>query len=408
MGIVLVGKKRDELMDRPRQAVILAGGRGTRLTPLTDDKPKPMIEFHGKPFLEYLIEMLREQGFERVLLLLGYLPDVVTDYFGDGSKWGVQIEYSISDVDNDTGKRIKLAEKMIDPVFLLMYCDNYWPMPFERMWEDFATSGATAMVTVYQNRDKYTRDNLRVAGDDFVEIYDKTRTAPDLQGVDIGFFILHKEVLDLVPDENVSFERTVYPELIRSGQLKAFLTGHRYYSVGSHERLKLTEEFLKREPAIILDRDGVLNKKAPKAQYICSWDDWQWIDGSREAVGLLTDAGYRIMIVTNQAGIARGFMDEAGLEDIHNRMKREIIEKNGQIARIYCCPHGWDDECQCRKPKPGMLFEAQRDFHLDLSRIYFVGDDERDQQAGEAAGCKTLLVSDKKPLLQMVKDVVLR
>lgn len=393
---------------RPKQAVILAGGRGTRLAPLTDDKPKPMIEFHGKPFLEYLIEMLGEQGFERILLLLGYLPEAIMDYFGDGGKWGVRIEYSVSDVDNDTGKRIKLAEKMIDTVFLLMYCDNYWPMQFNEMWDTFVGSDAPAMVTVYQNQDKYTRDNLRVAGDGFVEIYDKTRTVPDLQGVDIGFFILRKEVLDLVPDDNISFERTVYPELIRNGQLKAFLTGHRYYSVGSHERLKLTEEFLKREPAIILDRDGVLNKKAPKAQYICSWDDWQWIDGSREAIGLLADAGYRVMIVTNQAGIARGFMDEAGLKDIHNRMKMEIIEKNGKIARIYCCPHGWDDECLCRKPKPGMLFEAQRDFHLDLSRVYFIGDDERDLQAGQAAGCKTLLVSDEKPLLQVVKDVVLR
>src|SRR5918992_314665 len=95
---------------RPTQAVILAGGRGTRLRPLTDARPKPMVEILGKPFLEYQIEQLREQGFQRVLLLLGYLPEVVRDYFGNGQRWGIKIEYSVSAVDDETGRRIKLAQ----------------------------------------------------------------------------------------------------------------------------------------------------------------------------------------------------------------------------------------------------------------------------------------------------------
>ena len=84
------------VIERPTQAVILAGGRGTRMRPLTDTRPKPMVEFHGRPFLEYMIEMLREQGFERVLLLLGYLPEVIQEHFGDGSGFGVEIDYSVS------------------------------------------------------------------------------------------------------------------------------------------------------------------------------------------------------------------------------------------------------------------------------------------------------------------------
>ena len=102
---------------RPTQAVILAGGRGTRLRPLTDTRPKPMIEIHGKPFLEYLVEMLRDQGFDRILLLLGYLPEVVQNHFGDGRRWGVTIEYSITAVDDDTGRRVKLAAPRIDECF---------------------------------------------------------------------------------------------------------------------------------------------------------------------------------------------------------------------------------------------------------------------------------------------------
>jgi NDP-sugar pyrophosphorylase family protein len=113
------------VMQRPTQAVILAGGRGTRLRPLTLTRPKPMVEIQGKPFLEYQIEQLRQQGFKRVLLLLGYLPEIVRDYFGNGRRWGIKIEYSVSDVDDETGRRLKLAEPFLDPCFLLLYCDNY-------------------------------------------------------------------------------------------------------------------------------------------------------------------------------------------------------------------------------------------------------------------------------------------
>ncbi len=393
---------------RPNQAVILAGGKGTRLLPLTTDKPKPMIEFHGKPFLEYLIEMLREQGFKRFLLLLGYLAEVIQDYFGDGSKWGIEIEYSVTDVDNKTGLRIKHAEDIIDPVFLLMYCDNYWPMQIESMWQQFISTDAPALVTVYTNKDHYTKDNLRVDENGYVEIYDKSRTAPNLQGVDIGFFILDKKVLALLPErENVSFEKTVYPKLIKNRQLKAYLTEHRYYSVGSHDRLHLTNEFLLRIPTIILDRDGVFNKKPPKAQYVCSWDDWQWLPGAKEALCLLKNAGYRIAVVTNQAGIARGLMTESDLAIIHENMQTELLQCGASVDRIYYCPHHWNDNCACRKPKPGMLFQAQHDFNLDLSTTFFIGDDASDEQAGHAAGCKTLMVNPESSFLKIVKEGIL-
>src|SRR6187551_3927857 len=105
---------RSSLSERPRQAVILAGGRGSRLRPLTDTRPKPMVEILGKPFLAYQIEQLREQGFEKILLLLGYLPQVVQDYFGDGSRFGVTVEYSVSAVDDETARRLSLAEALID------------------------------------------------------------------------------------------------------------------------------------------------------------------------------------------------------------------------------------------------------------------------------------------------------
>ncbi|MCK4416320.1 MAG: NTP transferase domain-containing protein, partial [Thermoplasmatales archaeon] len=115
-----------------KQAVILAGGLGTRLRPITDKIPKPMIEFHNKPFLEYILEMLKNNGIEEVVLLLGYLPDPIVEYFGDGTKFGIKIKYSIGTIEDKTGTRIRNAEELLDDHFMLMYCDNYLPFNLQQ------------------------------------------------------------------------------------------------------------------------------------------------------------------------------------------------------------------------------------------------------------------------------------
>ena len=389
---------------RPTQAVILAGGRGSRLRPLTDTRPKPMIEFHGKPFLEYLIEMLRGQGMTQVLLLLGYLPEVIQRYFGDGSRFGVQIDYVVSSPEDDTGRRLKLAQPKVDPAFLFMYCDNYWPLSLDRLWKRYLDTGAEALLTVYENADGYTKDNVRIDDDGVITVYDKDRAQPGLRGVDIGFGIFRREALELLPEENVSFERVVYPQLTARRGLYAHITGHRYYSVSSPERLPLTERFLARSPAVILDRDGVLNARPPKGEYVRSWAEWRWLPGALESLRALHERGYRVIVVSNQAGIARGAMRDADVAAIHATLKEEAQAAGGKIDAIYYCPHHWDEHCACRKPKPGMLFAAQREFELDLSRTYFLGDDERDGMAAEAAGCPFLMISETHSLWDVVRQ----
>lgn len=261
------------------------------------------------------------------------------------------------------------------------------------------------MLTVYTNKDDYTKNTLRVDGEGLVTVFDKTRQAPDLKGVEISYGIFEKELVDLLPEENVSFEETLYPLLCRERKLAAFVTDHRYYSVGSLARLPLTEAFLARRPAIILDRDGVLNRKAPRANYVRSWKEFEWLPGTQEALRLLKVSGFRVLVVSNQAGVARGAMSEADLIEIHRRMVREATQAGGRIDAIYYCPHNWEEGCECRKPKPGMLFQAQRDFNLDLSRTPFIGDDERDAQAADAGGCPSALVSEQKTLLDVVRGL---
>ncbi len=393
-------------IQRPTQAVILAGGRGTRLRPLTLTRPKPMVEILGKPFLEYQVEQLREQGFKRVLLLLGYLPEVVRDYFADGRRFGIKIEYSVSAVDDETGRRLKLAEPFLDPYFLLLYCDNYWPMSMTRMWQRYLAAGAPAMITVYSNKDGYTRNSVRVESDGFVSLYDKTCSDPGLNGVEISYAILSKKIIRSLSDANVLFETAVYPVLAERRHLSAFVNDHRYFSVGALHRLPLTEEFFRRKKTVILDRDGVLNRRPPRARYVCTWPEFQWLPGALDALRLLHDAGYRVVVVSNQAGIARGAMTEADLAAIHGAMTEEAAAAGGKIAAIYYCPHDWNAGCECRKPLPGMLFQAQRDLSLDLSRTYFVGDDDRDGEAADRAGCPFAKISQDRPLVDWVNEFV--
>jgi len=389
-----------------RQAVILAGGRGTRLRPLTDRLPKPMVPVGGRPFIEYVVEMLREAGIEEVLFLLGYLPEPVMDYFGDGSRFGLTISYSVSPVDDETGTRLRRVRDRVDSTFLLTYSDNYWPAPLGALAEAYQRCGCPVMLTIYRNRDGYTRDNVRVEGDR-VTVYDKSRTLPGLAGVDIGFGIVDARALDLIPPGgNPSFEATVYPQLVQMGRLAAFETDHRYYSVGSIDRFPLTETFLERHKTILIDRDGTLNVRMPRARYVTCWSEWQWIDGAREALAALTAAGYRIVVITNQPGIARGALSTQVLADIHARMIGEAAEAGGEIAAVLSCPHDWDEGCDCRKPAPGLLFEAQRRFNFDLTRTIFIGDDERDGVAAAGAGARFVRVDGDYTLALAVGELL--
>lgn len=388
------------------QAVILAGGYGTRLKPFTDTNPKPMYPFEGKPFLEYLIEQVKSFGIRDIVLLLGYLPEKIMDYFGDGSRWDVHIQYSVTPVEYETGLRIKSAERILAERFLLLYCDNYCPIDFSRLVQTHFSQGALLTFTAYRNLDGYTKNNLKIADDGMVEAYDKKRAMPGLQGVDIGYAIVEKQILQLLPKENHNFEAVVYPELVQKRKLYAVATEHRYYSVGSWERIELTKEFFSPKKVAFLDRDGTLNVRPPKACYIETPDDFVWLPGAKEAVRRLKEAGYLLILVSNQPGIARGNLTEEILGAIHEKMQADLADIGAKIDHIYYCPHNWDEGCACRKPKPGLFFNAQKELSLDLTKCIMIGDDERDITAGEAAGCRCMLVSEQYPLIDAVNDIL--
>ena len=396
-------------MDRVdlRQAVIIAGGLGTRMKPFTDTNPKPMYPFYGKPFIQYLVEQVRDFGIKKVLILLGYLPEKIKEALGDGSELGVEIKYDETPVEYDTGSRLRHALPLLDEVFLFMYCDNYCPIDYQRLLADWQEHEALIQLSVYQNEDHYTKDNVRLQKNGQVLVYDKDRKNEELAGVDIGYAIISRKVFEHLDEGNVNFERSIYGNIVSQGKMYATVTRHRYYSIGSWERIKLTEAFFSGRKTIFLDRDGTLNVKPPKACYVERPEDFVWLEGAREAVRRLNENGYRVILISNQPGIARGKLSEETLEAIHGKMKQELQEIGATIDAIYYCPHGWDDGCECRKPKPGMLYQAQKDYSLDLTKCYLIGDDERDIQAGHAAGCKCVQVTDNYSLEKAVDDILM-
>ncbi|HEX9133690.1 MAG TPA: D-glycero-beta-D-manno-heptose 1,7-bisphosphate 7-phosphatase [Ktedonobacteraceae bacterium] len=141
---------------------------------------------------------------------------------------------------------------------------------------------------------------------------------------------------------------------------------------------------------IFLDRDGVINEN--RADYVKSWSEFRFLPGSREAIAKLTQAGHRIVVCSNQAGVARGSISMETVDEIHRRMKNSISEVGGKIEKVYCCPHGKDEDCACRKPRPGMLLRARDELGIDMHDAVFIGDSITDIRAGLAVGIHTVLV----------------
>jgi D-glycero-D-manno-heptose 1,7-bisphosphate phosphatase len=246
---------------------------------------------------------------------------------------------------------------------------------------------------------------MLVDADGYVVKYDKSRSEPNLNGVEIGFFLLNKKVLALVPEEDFNFEKEIVAKLIAKRQLAGYLTDLRYYSLGSIERLPVAEEFFRPKKVVFLDRDGVINKRPAQADYVKTWAEFEFLPGAIEGLGLLSRKGYEMYIVTNQPGVARGKMTKNDLDTIHGNMQEELRKRGVEIKGIYACLHGWEDGCNCRKPKPGLLFQASSEHYFDVTKAIFIGDDPRDEEAGEAAGCKTILMDSDGNLINVVKSI---
>lgn len=227
------------------QAVILAGGLGTRLGELTRTIPKPMVPVAGRPYLEHQLRELARQRWSDLVLLIGYLGEQIEEYFGDGRRLGLNIRYCREETPQGTGGALRDAAELAE-TFLLIYGDSYLPIEYAPVVRRLETSQALGVAVVYDNReDTAVRNNVAVAEDGFVSRYAKDGTGADLRYVEAGVLALRRAVIPLLPARgSVSLEKDLYPQLVARRELLAFVTNQRFYDIGTPERLALIEQVL--------------------------------------------------------------------------------------------------------------------------------------------------------------------
>lgn len=232
------------------QAVILAGGLGTRLSPLTEQVPKVMVSVNGKPFLLHLLELLKSQGLSDIILSIGYLGERVRGFFGDGKRFGLKIRYSEERGRLlGTGGALKQAQNLLDNHFFAINGDTYLPIDYTEAEKSFIRCGKKALMVVYDNKENTgVKNNVELDKDSMVARYDKERLAPELKYVEAGVLILSREVLDIIQEgHSVSLEKGLYQTLIQQKEMVADITTQRFYDIGTPEQLRIFEEFLKRK-----------------------------------------------------------------------------------------------------------------------------------------------------------------
>lgn len=419
------------------KVVIMAGGRGTRIAQLFPNIPKPLIPVDGMPILEREIRSLADQGFKDLILTVGYLAEKIQDYFGDGSRLGVHIEYFVERTPlGNAGALFRIREQLGDEPFFLLNADAAFDVDFKRMLAFHQKHGGLVTLFTHPNSHPYDSGLIIADKDGHVEQWlSKEDVRPQWYDnrVNAGLHVIDPKVLDRLADKidlsnKVDLDRQVLKPLCGTGAMYCYDSPEYVKDMGTPERFLQVEADYKsgtvqaknlhnKQRAIFLDRDGTINTYVG---FLRDINDFELIDGAAEAIKLINESGYLAIVVTNQPVIARGEVSWDELYEIHRKMQTLLGQQGAYLDGIYICPHhpdkGFEGErpeykivCDCRKPKPGLLLNAANDFNIDLSQSYMIGDSDNDVEAGQNAGCKESIKIEKNKanaLLESVKGLI--
>ena len=429
----------------------MAGGKGTRIASVRSDVPKPMINICGKPILEHQIDNLKACGLTDIILVIGYLGDKIKEYFGDGSKFGVNIEYFVEDHPLGTaGALFKMPQLTED--FLLLCGDVIIDVDFNRFIAFHKEHQAWASLVAHPNGHPYdssllvteidgpktvggmpedTHRVIRWMAKEDERTYYKNRVNAGIELISPA--LLKETMKNFVPrhpetPDKIDLDRDVLKPNIPSGKIFAYDTPEYIKDMGTPDRFYETEKDIEsgkvharnlknKQKAIFLDRDGTINKMVG---FVTKPEQFELIEGAAEAIKAINKSGYLAIVVTNQPVIARGDCTFEELQTIHDKMETVLGKVGAFVDAIYVCPHhtdkGFEGErpeykcnCDCRKPKPGLLQQAAKDFNIDLSESYMIGDSHRDVEAGEYAGVKkSFKVEENKEngLLNFIEQII--
>lgn len=392
----------------------MAGGKGTRLAALNADIPKPMFPVLDKPILEYQIESLKKSGITDITLIVGHLREVVIDYFKDGKKLGVNISYIKENEPLGTAGALYYLKDEKDP-FVLVFGDLILDIDFNRFM-DFHTEHGAA-ITLYGHPNAHPYDS------DVIEIDQNNRVTGILSKkeernffyhnfVNAGVYCVSPDALDSIKEPiKIDLEKTLIAGLIAEKKVYAYKSTEYVKDMGTPDRLSAVSadvwngvvagrSLKKKQKAVFLDRDGTINEYVG---FLRSIDQFRLLPGVSEAIAKINASPYLTIVATNQPVIARGEVTFSELEEIHKKMETELGKGGAYLDDIFFCPHhphkGYEGEveelkfdCECRKPKIGMLLQAAEKYNIDLASSWYIGDTTMDIQTGKNAGMKTILV----------------
>ena len=383
------------------QAVIICGGRGKRLMPLTKDVPKVLAPVNGKPFVIYILDQLYRQGIKEVLFLTGYLGKKIEETLNKQKKVNLKIKYLHGEKTWETGRRIWEAKKYLNKNFFLLYSDNFTEINIKKNLRFFKKKNILTTLTVVSKNP----GNLSLSDNNLVLKYHRSRSE-NLPYVEIGYMTLNKNFLFSKFEKKDCCFSTILNKIASSRKANAVIQND-YQSISDPKRLKLTEKYFLPKKIILLDRDGVINHKAQKGMYINKWKDFKFKKKTLNLLRMLSREGYKFIVITNQAGVGRRITLKKDLNTIHQNMVKKLLTKGVEILKVYTCQHHWKDKCDCRKPKPKLFYKASRDFSIRLKKAVYIGDDKRDMIAARNAGCNGLLFTYKNKSL-FNKNTVLK
>ncbi len=380
-----------------RQCAVLVGGLGTRLGALTADTPKPILPCGDRPFLAWLLRECIRFGVEDFLLLTGHLSDRVAEAAQailPTLPGHARITICREPIRAGTGGALVHARAHLDDRFLLLNGDTLFDFNLPNLLAEAADDGpAVVGRMVLRHLDDVSRFGVVTRDGDRVTAF-RERPAEGAAGgtINAGVYAFRRALLDHL-EPSCSLERDVLTRLADAGALRATV-GHGYFrDIGVPDDFAAAQHEIPRllhRPALFLDRDGVINRDH---NYVGTRDRFEWMPGAREAIRHATAAGWHVFVVTNQAGVARGFYTEADVAALHAWMADEVRRARGTIDDIRICPFHPDATVPAyrhvsdwRKPAPGMLLDLIRAWELDPARCLLIGDQPTDLAAAEAAG----------------------
>ena len=411
------------------KTLLMAGGKGTRISSVASDIPKPMIKIAGRPVLEHEIICLKEQGFVDLIITVSHLARYIIDYFGDGSRFGVRIKYFVEEQPlGNAGALFKMRDELNED-FLLLNADAVFDVDFNRFIDYHKKKGALVTLFSHSNSHPYDSGLLITDSEGCVKQWltkEDKRPQWYKNCVNGGLHIINPSVLNMV-DINpnligkewngklvkIDLDRQILKPLCGTGKMFCYDSPEYVKDMGTPERYReVCNDFAlgrvhiknlrEKQRAIFLDRDGTINKYVG---FLRNVNEFKLLPGTAAAIRKINLSGYLAIVVTNQPVIARGEVTFEELQEIHNKMETLLGQEGAYVDKIYFCPHhphkGYAGEvsklkidCGCRKPKPGMLLQAASDFNIDLTKSWIIGDGENDIKAGKACACKTALIGN--------------